>query len=220
MNGTEPLFFSKNISWKPFLPPPSPHQTSQLTTIPTYDSKLAHIYTDLQTFSITTNLAFQSTNKISPTLFQEILISTQYRLSFLEYPYNFIEHILRLALLVFSTTIFLQTRGIRTRFQPLSAQLRTAVVGDRFRELEWQLRVWILVMAAIVAVTEEDDFWILPLLRKEIKDHVELRHWEDLRRVLKRFLWIDVLHDPDGKMVCEKIFAGSESADAALCVKL
>jgi hypothetical protein len=87
------------------------------------------------------------------------------------------------------------------------AWMYTAVRGQAFTGLEWEVRVWILAMAAIVAVTDEDDFWILPLLGEELKDRKEFRTWNKLRGVLKRFLWIDVLHDKEGKRVLGKVLA-------------
>ncbi|KUJ15199.1 uncharacterized protein LY89DRAFT_106229 [Mollisia scopiformis] len=201
------LFTAPQISWSPFLPSsPSP----LAPPLPNLDAKLLAIYHDLHTFSQSANLAFQSASKLPPELFQEILISTQYRLMLLSFPADGSAlELLRLGMLAFSTSVFLQARGIRVRYEALAGWLRDAAAAREEEGRGADLGIWILFMAGISG-GEEEDGWILPMLKTEMGNR-EMREWGVVRALLKRYPWVDALHDEVGK----RIFGRVEVVDTA-----
>lgn len=127
--------------------------------------------------------------------------------------------ILEISILAFATNVFLQTRGIKIEFGVLNERLRSIMEGKGFKEIDKHVRIWVLFVVGIVGVGSEEEGWFVPLLRKEIgekgdefKENGSARTetWEGVRRLLKGILWIDALHDEDGKSVFEMV-CGDES---------
>ncbi|CZR52828.1 uncharacterized protein PAC_02705 [Phialocephala subalpina] len=206
-NGTKPFFFSKNIAWEPFLPTKEDH----IVPLTDMDTRLANIWGDLRTFCRSANIAFQTGQKVDPELFQETLISIEYRLIHLDPNEDFLQETLRLATLAFSTTVFLQTVGVKARYDSLSRQSRSSIHLESFEQAPHDLCIWILFVAAVFAVTGEDDYWVIPLLQERLR-RVEVETWNTVRGILKKFLWIDALHDAEGERIFDRVCRqGSEA---------
>lgn len=202
MNGTRPLFFSKSISWQPYLPLPKLNHSALAIQIPCLkkDIRLAAVWTDLRQFCTSANVALQTDQKIHPEVYQEILISIEYRLVHLETCNDLSLEILHLAILAFSTTVYLQGEGVRVRYHNLSRQLHNSILHLGASNQTPDLWLWILFVAAISAVPHEDDQWLMPLLRAALQ-RIGTTTWEPVRDILKSIMWIDALHDKDGKRV-------------------
>ena len=203
ITGARPLFFSEGgVSTEPFLPRPE-HVPSFFASHP-IDARLETVSADLAQFCASANIAFRSNLKMDPALFQEILISIQYRLLVVDFDTQGFNEALRVGLLAFSTNVFLQTPELKIRFSALSRDIRSAVSG-----LDWEdegssgTRLWILFMTAITAVTDHDDGWLVPQLRDAIRE-TGCGSWEDCLMILKKFLWIGVLMDDPGMRVFRK----------------
>jgi hypothetical protein len=218
LTGAQPLFFSENLDWKPFLPkgPEYSAVPTSLVAILHQDKRIEHIGSDLASFSRSANLAFQTDHKINPQLFHEILISAMYRLLLLAPKRNhkpsgndWLEAI-RLSMVGFSATILLQGHGIKMRFANLSEQLREAIetldLGD---QTLYEVHVWMLFVAGLSAVTDEDDGWLAPLLARQLLGKCT---WDGTRRLLKRFLWIDAIHDKDGRALFDRTLGPEKRA--------
>ena len=201
------MFFSQGICWEPFLPkskarrPILPTQLSALDI----DIGLENVWADLHVFCISANVAFQTDQKINPEIFQDILISIEYRLLLLDLGKDGFLETLRLGILAFSTTVFLQTQGIKARFNNLSRQLQVSIsrleIFDDSLDEAW---LWILFVTAVSTVTNEDDYWLMPLLKAALLKTGKVT-WEEVQDMLKSFMWIDVLHDKDGKRVFDQV---------------
>jgi Fungal specific transcription factor domain len=178
---------------------------------------------DLRKFCNSANIAFLTGSKIDGEIFQEILISVQYRLMTLKFSDDDdddndkegkLNEALRLALLTFSNTVFLQLRGMKVRFSILSLQLKDAlrsqVAWADLRRLK-TVSLWILFIAAIAAVNDEDDVWLMPLINELLSETGSFISWHMVRSILKDFIWIDQLHDEDGKAVYSRAFLWNQS---------
>ena len=149
---------------------------------------------------------------MNPNLFQEALISAMYRLLFLSAPKSdgkpkqtaYVKA-LHLAMTAFSATVLLQAQGTEARFEELSLQLREAIYSLNVdTQAPNEAHVWILVIAGISAITSEDDHWLLPLLRQMLPS-VEVSTWAEMRVLLKKFLWIDTIHDKGGRNLFNQV---------------
>jgi len=129
-SGWNPLFFQRDISWNPYVA-----TRNQATKTPIHklhpsapDQRLVNVWLDLQELSRSTNLAFQTGHKIRGELFQEALISAQYRLLALgaEKHYNspLVERMAKMGMLAFSTVTFLQMKGIPMYMEDFATKLR------------------------------------------------------------------------------------------------
>jgi len=216
LNDTHPLFFSESLSWSPLLP--NDPEDGPVFVSPSQvlrgDKRLESIWCDLASFCHAANLAFQTGRKMNPNLFQEVLISAMYRLLFLRLPdsdnksdQTTCVKALHLAMIAFSVTVLLQAQGTEIHFGNLSSHLRNAIlrldVDDRSQR---SMHLWILVVADISAVTDEDHHWILSLLQQLLLPN-GVSTWTEMRVLLKNFLWIDTIHDKGGKGLFDQITA-------------
>ena len=71
------------------------------------DSKLDNCWQDLHAFSCMSNMAYQTTRKLSPNIYSEMMISILYRLLHLSFEADSPQEAVRTGLLTFSSTIFM-----------------------------------------------------------------------------------------------------------------
>ena len=165
------------------------------------DMRLVNVWLDLREFATAVNLAHQTQRKLSPGLFQEALISVQYRLQHLSYDGQDRHEILRATMLAASMTIFLEIRSIPVQYQHLARQLRAMLRSLKSHAHgEWlRLNLWFIFVGRVsVLDTPEDCLW----LREQMlitSRALELKSWGGVRQTLKSFIWIDVANDKAGK---------------------
>ena len=183
--------------------PPSEYPSSTVISC-LQDHKLVNVWNDVRDFSAVANVLVNSEDKLQPELFQEIMLSLQYRLLTLEYDVNTqsLKELVRLGLLAYETTIFLQIPGTRVKYHTLAEQLKyaIAVVGEcdvttdsQHLEGIQELKLWILVTASVAIIEPEDDWLrenIALLLLK-----IGITTWLGLRKRMKDIMWVNYLHD-------------------------
>lgn len=149
-------------------------------------------------------MAFGTGRKIPGEVYQETLISTQYRLVKLKFDREDINELLRLGLLAFSSSVFLQGGGLRGRFGSLSTQLKSVISAvDWSDPIIRQLSLWFLFSGLVAAVTQEDDDVFMPLLQERFRESGQ-SSWTGVRGILKGFMWIDALQDKSGRQVYDR----------------
>lgn len=137
-------------------------------------------------------------------VFTEILISVQYRLMLLDMQPESTDSTICAGMLAFSTNVFLQIKGLAIPFQNVFAQLRGSIMRSDFNYKEkLEFRLWLLFVTRVCVVAETESAW----LRNEMSNTLEalnLPTWKIARERLKKYLWIDVLHDECGRKAFEK----------------
>lgn len=204
---SKPLFFLHDISWDPYIANAQnnpQHNHSLPKQFSGLDIKLRYIWANLREFTRSANLAFQTGQKMDCVLFQEILISIQYRLLLLDVRTESLDEVLHVGMLTFATNIFLQMQGLAMRFGNLSARLRDSILGLQGLQDEGMMdfKLWLLFVARLSILAEDEDCWLLPEMRKTVESS-ELSSWKTARERLKAYLWIDALHDDGGKKALE-----------------
>lgn len=216
--GRQPLFFSANdeLSWEACLAGPyrGADAVSSIHSVASgLDPRLVNVWRDLHAFAMALNLAHETKNKIAPDLLQQVLISVHYRLHRLS-----VEHrsdskdshaVMRLAMLAFSTTIFLEVH--RDSFQLLADETRSALNSWRIRQQKksqlvqsanddiLKLHLWITFVAAVSVLDgPEDHAWLRAALHTTIGD-LGMTNWPAVRTILKQFLWVDAVNDSQGQ---------------------
>ena len=216
LTSRKPMFFSDGISWEPYIAKfPNTSHKSLPKHFASLDIKPHYIWADLREFTRSANLAFQTGQKIDCILFQEILVSIQYRLLLLDTSAGSLDEVVHLGMLAFATNVFLQMQGLALRFDMLSVRLRGCIFGLGLQDLEdddmVEFKVWMLFVVRVSIVSESKDSWIENEMRKTLKAS-SLTSWEAVRERLKAYLWIDVLHDKGGKEIFEDATNGSLEA--------
>jgi len=207
--GRAPLFFNAtSVKWSRLLAATDDEQwglPEELSTL-AMDVNLTDLWADLKCFTILANLAFQTGRKLNPEVFQEILTSVTYRAMLLKGSSQSVMRVLHLGILAFCSIVFLQADRMKTRFEHLTKQLREAIDGaeDDEQDALRLVKVWCLFNIGLSAVTDADNEWLLPYLRSEVQKQ-GAKSWSEVRNLLKKFLWIDALHDNDGKRLHDRI---------------
>jgi hypothetical protein len=205
LTDTKPLFFSDGISWEPYIAKSANTSHGSLSKLfAGVDIKLCYIWADVREFTRSANLAFQTRQKMECVLFQEILLSVQYRLLLFDGSTSPLDEAIHTGLLTFATNVFLESVLV-VRFEKLSARLRDSILGLQGLEDDSMLefKLWLLFVAGMSIVAEDRDAWLQPEMVKTLKA-LRLASWKAVRDRLKGHLWIDRLHDSGGKEAFEE----------------
>ncbi|KAF7558905.1 hypothetical protein G7046_g5263 [Stylonectria norvegica] len=83
----------------------------------------------------------------------------------------------------------------------------SAVKDEHLKSGNGEALLWMLFTGRVSVFKGEDDVWLVPRAR-EIAASLGLRTWNDVRQVLTKFAWVEMLHDKIGctiwvKMACK-----------------
>ena len=199
------------MSWEPFfgLSKVSSTADSLQSPITGCSEQLRIVWEDIREFCKRVNLAHTTGRKIEPRLFQEIMVSLQYRLLYTDrlpdYGSTQMTEAIRLGCLSFTTSIFLNVGGIHSRYHNLSSQFKLVLeaLETPTSKCDWEHRFWLFVVGAISVLRPDVNIWLkVPLSKCQSALHITT--WSEAKLCLKKFLWIDVLHDINGEAVFEQ----------------
>lgn len=201
--GSNPLF-SDILSSEPSLQYPEPFPTSSSCKV---DKLLDGITNELLTawrvmegFCSLMNLAAKSKTRIPKEMFLDAMTSVMYRLLDMEFHANPTNELIRLSLLAFSSSVFLQWKYMRMSYPHFSALYRDCLTRATVSDMPPQLQLWLLMVGAVSVFTKADDEWLKPWLRA-IMSLCKIELWTDMKYILSSFMWIDLVHDELGKGV-------------------
>ena len=169
------------------------------------DIRLVNVWLDFHELATALNLAHQTQRKLLPDIFQEALISIQYRLQHLAYDARERHEVLRLALLALSTTIFHDTDGVKfiLHYRPLAERYKTALLSlvQHSNEELPAFILWLAYVGRISVLNPPAHYhWLKDCVIKQTLA-LNLRSWAETRHVLKTFIWIDMVNDQAGERV-------------------
>jgi hypothetical protein len=170
------------------------------------DTRLHNALKDLHSFSCLSNLAYQTTRKLSPEIYNEMVISILYRLTYLSFESEPLQEAIRTGLLVFSSTIFIQRNFFEQPYDHLLSLLSNSLIKMRESsdvDVPVPIVLWLTMLSHIVAEKEpyQEDWrgvWLdETLLRTGIDS------WSQARDMLKSIVWVDFIHERLGKQAFE-----------------
>ncbi|KIX03867.1 uncharacterized protein Z518_07420 [Rhinocladiella mackenziei CBS 650.93] len=196
--GCQPLFFSDGILWDSRIaspgripisgtqdPDPDPQMpTSDLGPFfDSLDTRLRLVWDDISELVRATNMATQCKLYIDKELYQEVMISTHYRLVHLRFVTGDVNETTRLGLLAFASTLFLQSRGVKTQYEYLAQCLQNAIslLGHKTRAIPTQLTLWLHIVGAVSVFGEHEQAWFRPALT-ELLQAMRLASWKDVSK--------------------------------------
>lgn len=170
------------------------------------DPRMVNVWNDLYEFSRAANIATQTGRKLEPGLLREVMISVQYRLLHLQYDKEDTHELLRMVILAYSTTIF----------PPLFSHFGAAPISYPSLSgcLQWFLftlqepsdeklkaLLWLLAVIRISILDDE----LIDLNLAQTVQALGLNSWDEILTIMKGFLWIEKLHEPQAKRIFHDI---------------
>ncbi|CAH0036788.1 unnamed protein product [Clonostachys rhizophaga] len=216
--GSRPCFYADEMTWEPFFKSIKT-KTIHCAKLETYlsqsvgfpDPRLSAIWTDVQELCAIVDLSILTQRKIRPELYQEVLVSIQYRLLHLSYSkcptdvggdqkWKDMHEAIRLGILGLTTTLFLYREKVDTSYLTIVSRLDASLLQleEPADDRAWELRVWLLFMMSVTLGGGGDRFDGLLVRGLEA---LRIKSWAATRQLLKSLLWIDLLHDEVGRMV-------------------
>ena len=212
LSGHRPCLFREGLPWDCFIANRGliqcrhhPHDETIRTFAETaVDARLHNALRDLHAFSCLSNLSYQTTRKLSPEIYNEMMISILYRLTHLSFDSDTFQEAMRSGLLAVSSTIFMQRQFMEQPYDHLLnlyssnlSMLRKATAID----LPVPILLWLTMLSHVFAHKEpsyEDwrEVWL-----DEAISRAGIDSWSQAREMLKSVLWIDFIHDRLGKKI-------------------
>jgi hypothetical protein len=199
-----------DIAWESRLPSTTPILRTTaphiliLDTEP--DPKIINVWNDLYEISRASNIATQTGQKLQANLFQDVMISAQYRLLHMQYDSKDPHELLRMVMLAYTTTIFSPLLsdfgGGRLSFPSLLSCLQVLLTTLDLSSYEkLKALLWLFVIARI---SISDDELITHQLAQSVQA-LNLSSWDEILVIMKGFLWIDVIHTDLAKKLFDKM---------------
>jgi hypothetical protein len=114
-----------------------------------------------------------------------------------------LENMIHLALTAFTTTLSLGFGSAALKAPLLVKLLRELAQEFQAHDAETQkVFLWVLFIGRASVFNDLCDWWIVPKIR-EIHIDLNLRTWEDVRKILSRFPWVDSVHGQSGRALRE-----------------
>lgn len=214
--GSTPFFFA-DPSLEPFPPYPEKDlsyslgldkiytQGNQDNFVAGLDDDLAKAYSIVKNFSAHISLAHETKNKLPKELLVDATASVMYRLMHMSYRYGSLDEYIRLGLLAYSSSIFLQWKDTRMSHPYISTAYRDCLTASHFSDiLSDHFQLWLLMTGAVSIFGEHDDQWLKPQLLSIINS-CSLDSWDQARDILHSIMWIDILHDYLGKRYFDSV---------------
>jgi len=204
--GTKLRFTELVASWSPEIADgPSARFYRELDALqPRPDPRLLNVWADLREFSRAANEVVKQGTSIQPSLFF-LITSVLHRLLRLEFDQNSLSEVLRLGMLAYSKTIMIRLQGLGKKMTFLAGQLKAAL--DPLPTISpegYPFVLWVLVISALSIFEDFEPEWIRRGL-VETTMALGLRTWPEMKAVLKRFLWVDALHDELAKTLFDEL---------------
>ena len=178
-----------------------PTQPEAHTVFPNIDGRIAQAWQKMTQFCSLVNLATEAHGRIPWDLFLGTMTSVIHSLQYISFGPGSLNELVRLALLVVSSHVFLQWKSVTVPFYHLTAAYWDALLhDDALRNTSSQSNCWFFMIGAVAVFTEADNHWLRPRLKAHLED-AGVTSWAKMQRILNSFLWVRVLHESLGRMI-------------------
>ena len=207
--GSQARLFREGIAWDCFIADRGlircshePCEAQIHGLVNALDPRLGNCWKDLHAFSCISNLAYQTTRKLSPDTYNETMISIFYRLMRLSFEGGSLQEAVRIALLTFSSTLFLTRHHVTQPYAHLFSLFDGAlfkVCQSTIIIMPQPIMLWLMFLYHVVAsdVPSPSD-WQSVWLTKAIT-LTEVKTWPQAHKILRSVMWVGFVHDTPGK---------------------
>jgi hypothetical protein len=216
--GSDPIFFKDPFS-EPIVPFPDQellsvrngsfitdfqHRTESLLS--GVDESLLEAWRVMKRFCSIVNLAVETQGMLPRGLLHDTMTSVMYRLLHLSFDRSSFNEAVRLSLLGLTHHIFLQWQYLGLPYVCFPSVYQKCLLDPQLADqTSSQIMLWFLMVGAVSAFTTTDHPWLKNCLREHI-DLCQVKSWNEMRGILKSFMWIGLLHDKPGKDIFDSIF--------------
>ena len=211
--GRPARLFQEGIVWDCFIADSGvihcthePFKTQVDKFVDVLGSDLGNCWKDLHTFACMSNLAYQTTRKLSPDTYNEMMISIFYRLMHLSFEEGCLQEAVRVALLIFSSTLFLTSLYVQPPLEHLLSQFRgvlSRICQSTDLFVPQPIMLWLMVLYHVtVSKQYPSDDWQSICFARAIS-HASVSTWSEARSVLKSVMWVAFVHETHGKKAFE-----------------
>lgn len=173
---------------------------------PRPDPRLLHVWADLRAFSALANGAEESNKAMQPGLFHKLNTTVVSRLTRLEYDQGSFSEVLRLVMLAYMKTLVIRLKGFGKGMKYIAEQLEANLGSLTLMSAENSpLIFWILLTIAISVFESLEPCWLRSGLERAVAT-LGLKHWPEAKSILKKFMWINGLHDLPGELLFLELF--------------
>jgi hypothetical protein len=214
MFGYRPLLFKEVISWDCFIAEcglikcnHQPHDAIVSTFAETtLDPRLRNALRDLHAFTCISNVAYQTTRKLSPDTYNEMMMSVLYRLTHLSFESDILQETIRTGLLVFSSTIFMQRIFMDQPYDHLLSLYTNAL--SRLRkstdvDSPVPIVLWLTMLPHVVAREDPSRADWQSVWLDEAILRADINSWTQALEILRSIAWVNFIHDRLGKQAFE-----------------
>jgi hypothetical protein len=211
--GSRPVFFDPLTSHETFTPYPDLAQLLKAqghTTMASQfkisafsddvDNELSIVWNVLSAFSLVANSAIESKQYISIDTYLDTMASVIYRLFNMQFRSGSSSEAIRLGLLAFSASVFLQWKTLGLSYAHLTSEFKSCLIDLAPSSTSSQLLLWLLMVGAVSVFEPVNDAWLKPLLIVNM-DLCEITLWVEMQDLLNSFMWIGLVHDKPAKRV-------------------
>lgn len=162
---------------------------------------------DVHAFSCMSNVAYQTTRKLSPELYNEITISILYRLTHLSFEGDVVQEAIRTGLLVFLSTIFFQRYAIDQPYDHLLNLYNntlTKLFASNDIEVPAPLVLWLTMLSHMASREESFQQQHDDIRLDKVIAQGGIGSWLQAREILRSVAWVDFVHERVGQEIFEK----------------
>lgn len=164
-------------------------------------------------FCVLINFAADSRQLITTETFLDTMTSVIYRLMDMHFEDGSSNEAIRLGLLAFSSSVFLQWRHLSMPFPHLTSTFKGFLVRLNTLHVASPPLVWLLMVGGVSVFEPKDDEWLKTLLLVSLELH-EIDSWSKLQHLLNSIMWIGLVHDKPGKRIFDSTMIKRTSASA------
>ncbi|KAF2668082.1 hypothetical protein BT63DRAFT_457382 [Microthyrium microscopicum] len=175
------------------------------------DTELCHAWGAISEFCSVINFVAGSKQYISLNIYLETMASVMYRLLSMSFDSGSVNEAVRLGLLAFASSVFLQWKSLGLSYAHLTHEFKSCLVRLALSQPPSRLYLWLLMVGTVSVLNPVDNAWLKPLLAANLAS-LELTSWQEMQPMLSSLLWINKIHDSPARTVFDSIIFYSGSA--------
>ncbi|KAE8149574.1 hypothetical protein BDV25DRAFT_156084 [Aspergillus avenaceus] len=202
-NSTTPLFFHDPLGLTVPCPPSAESDNERFLC--KIDNNLARVWSVMKRFSQLINFAAETNQKLPMETLVDTMASVMYRLLNMRFEKDTIAEAVRLGLLGFSSSVFLQWQNIKQAYLRLADTYKECLVNLKsLNGVSSHIMLWLLMVGATSIFTDSDKEWLESWLRVNLQ-LCRVASWPSFRKIMASYMWIGMVHDQPGEEIFNSV---------------
>ncbi|KEY64585.1 hypothetical protein S7711_03645 [Stachybotrys chartarum IBT 7711] len=193
---TEPLILDNDLSIDAYL---------SIMLLRHIDSVMIDVWQVMARFCFLINQAVMSKDHISTELYMGSMCSVMYRLMTVEYVVGSTSEAIRLGLLAFSSSVFLQWKGLGRAYNYLRIRYMSSLVSLNQSDFPSYLLLWLFMVGGISVFGTEEVQLMAACMPPQDTFNLPTS-WEEMQHILGGYMWIHAIHDQAGEKMFRSLF--------------